>query len=167
MNFFAKLGVCFLAIILLILSFAGLASFSLEVAKIALFNQTNGELKLHPMDYVYLTALVLGMSGFYCCHSTKSDENNNNYHYGISGTLVSLAIMILYTIFTKDEMGDIPFFCPANYPYTSTLIRTACQVRAANLLIMWISPAVAFFLVIVALIISFCCCAGKDNCCIA
>lgn len=29
MNFFAKLGVCFLAIILLILSFAGLASFSL------------------------------------------------------------------------------------------------------------------------------------------
>jgi hypothetical protein len=23
-----------------------------EIAKIALFNQTNGELKLHPMDYV-------------------------------------------------------------------------------------------------------------------
>uniref|UniRef100_U9T4Q6 Uncharacterized protein n=1 Tax=Rhizophagus irregularis (strain DAOM 181602 / DAOM 197198 / MUCL 43194) TaxID=747089 RepID=U9T4Q6_RHIID len=104
MNFFAKLGVCFLAIILLILSFAGLASFSLEVAKIALFNQTDGNLKLHPMDYVYLTALILGMSGFYCCHS-KSDENKNNYHYGISGTLVSLVIMILYTIFTKDEMG--------------------------------------------------------------
>lgn len=29
MNFFAKLGICFLAIIILILSFAGLASFSL------------------------------------------------------------------------------------------------------------------------------------------
>ncbi|CAB4412078.1 unnamed protein product [Rhizophagus irregularis] len=118
------------------------------------------------MDYVYLTALVLGMSGFYCCHSTKS-EGNNNYHYGISGTLVSLVIMILYTIFTKDEMGDIPFLCPANYPYTSHLIRTACQVRAANLLIMWISPAVAFLLVIVALIISFCCCSGRENNCIA
>ncbi|EXX77692.1 hypothetical protein RirG_021510 [Rhizophagus irregularis DAOM 197198w] len=71
--------------------------------------------------------------------------------------------MILYTIFTKDEMGGIPFFCPVDYPYTSHLIRTACQVRAANLLIMWISPAVALFLVIAALIISFCCCAGKDD----
>ncbi|UZO22048.1 uncharacterized protein OCT59_014420 [Rhizophagus irregularis] len=71
--------------------------------------------------------------------------------------------MILYTIFTKDEMGD-PFFCPANYPYTSHLIRIACQIRAANLLIMWISSALAFFIVIAALAISYCCCAGKDNC---
>ncbi|GET55289.1 hypothetical protein GLOIN_2v1495096 [Rhizophagus irregularis DAOM 181602=DAOM 197198] len=70
---------------------------------------------------------------------------------------------ILYTIFTKDEMGD-PFFCPANYPYTSHLIRIACQIRAANLLIMWISSALAFFIVIAALAISYCCCAGKDNC---
>ncbi|UZO22047.1 uncharacterized protein OCT59_014419 [Rhizophagus irregularis] len=78
MVFFAKLGVCFIAIILLILSFAGLASFSLEVAKIAIFNQTDGNLKLHPMDYVYLVALVLGVSGFSCCKSTKSADNDNN-----------------------------------------------------------------------------------------
>ncbi|RIA98195.1 hypothetical protein C1645_165717 [Glomus cerebriforme] len=76
MNFLAKVGVCFLIIIVLILSLGGLASFSLEIAKIALFNQTNGELKLHPMDYVYLTALFLGMNGLWCC---RSDENNNTF----------------------------------------------------------------------------------------
>lgn len=64
-------------------------------------------------------------------------------------------------------MGDIPFFCPENYPYTSHLVRTACQVRAANLLIMWISPAVALFIIIAALIISYCCCISKESCCVA
>ncbi|GBB93290.1 hypothetical protein RclHR1_21440001 [Rhizophagus clarus] len=167
MNIFAKVGVCFFVIIFFVLSLAGLASFSLEVAKIALFNQTHGELKLHPMDYVYLTALVLGTGGFYCCHSAKSEDNKNNYSFGISGTLISLTIMILYTVFTKDEMGDIPFFCPASYPYSSQLIRTACQVRAANLLIMWLAPAVTLFIIIAALIISFCCCFDKENCCAA
>ncbi|GES94839.1 kinase-like domain-containing protein [Rhizophagus clarus] len=134
MNIFAKVGVCFFVIIFFVLSLAGLASFSLEVAKIALFNQTHGELKLHPMDYVYLTALVLGTGG-YCCHSAKSEDNKNNYSFGISGTLISLEIMVLYAIFTKDEMGNIPFYCSASYPYSSQLIRTACQVRAANLLL--------------------------------
>jgi len=64
-------------------------------------------------------------------------------------------------------MGDIPFFCPADYPYSSNLIRTACQVRAANLLIMWMSPAAALIIIIFALIISYCCCIGRENCCIA
>ncbi|PKB92368.1 hypothetical protein RhiirA5_444977 [Rhizophagus irregularis] len=53
-------------------------------------------------------------------------------------------------------MKDIPFFCPANYPYTSHLIRTACQVRAANLLIMWISPVVALIILIIAALNSRC-----------
>ncbi len=64
-------------------------------------------------------------------------------------------------------MGDIPFFCPADYPYSSNLIRTACQVRAANLLIMWMSPAAALIIIIFALIISYCCYVGRENCCIA
>jgi len=64
-------------------------------------------------------------------------------------------------------MGDIPFFCPTNYPYASNLIRTACQIRATNLLIMWLSPTVAFLIIIAALTISYCCCSCKDNCCIA
>jgi hypothetical protein len=85
MNCCVKIGTCLFGIIAFILSLSGLASFSLgdkfickihfikkkkfmfyfllknsEIAKIALFNQTNGELKLHPMDYVYLCALFLG-----------------------------------------------------------------------------------------------------------
>ncbi|RIA90434.1 hypothetical protein C1645_805728 [Glomus cerebriforme] len=66
-------------ILLLILSLGGLLNFSLEVAKIALFNKTNGELNLSPMDYVYLTALILGVSGYWCCHVTESDGNYNSY----------------------------------------------------------------------------------------
>lgn len=72
-------------------------------------------------------------------------------------------IIVLYTIFTKEEMGNIPFFCPANCHYSSNLIRTACQVRAANLLIMWISPSVAFFIILSALTISYCCRRGNKN----
>jgi len=52
-------------------------------------------------------------------------------------------------------MGDIPFFCPANHPYSSQLIRTACQIRAANLLIMWLAPAVSLFVLIFAVLIAY------------
>ncbi|CAG8609646.1 5571_t:CDS:1, partial [Scutellospora calospora] len=44
-----------------------------------------------------------------------------------------------YTTATFDEMGDIPFSCPAHYNYTSPLIRTACQVRSANLVFMCVT----------------------------
>ena len=54
-------------------------------------------------------------------------------------------------------MRDIPFFCPADYPYSSQLIRTACQVRAANLLIMWLTPAISLFVLIFAYLIAYCC----------
>jgi hypothetical protein len=65
-------------------------------------------------------------------------------------------------MFTKDEMGVIPFFCPADYPYSSHVIRTACQVRAANLLLLWISHTIILFLFVILLIIiaitTYCCC---------
>ncbi|CAG8838323.1 1894_t:CDS:2, partial [Gigaspora margarita] len=38
-----------------------------------------------------------------------------------------------YTYITANEMGDIPFSCPSDYPYTSTIIKDACQIRSANL----------------------------------
>jgi hypothetical protein len=53
---------------------------------------------------------------------------------------------------TINEMGDVPFFCPADYPYSSPLIRVACQVRAANLLLLWIIPGISI------IIASFVCC---------
>ena len=60
-------------------------------------------------------------------------------------------------------MGNIPFFCPADYPYSSALIRTACQVRAANLLIMWLAPALSLFVLIFALLFACCCCNSKED----
>ncbi|CAB5384921.1 unnamed protein product [Rhizophagus irregularis] len=58
--------------------------------------QTDSGFKLHPIDYVYLTALVLNMSSFYRHHFTRSDDINN-YPYRIirvSVPLIFLAIMI-------------------------------------------------------------------------
>ena len=79
--------------------------------------------------------------------------------------ILNFILLVLYTIFTKDEMGDIPFFCPAEYPYSSQEIRTACQIRAANLLLLWISTAISaiiMFLVAIALTIA-CCCVTKNE----
>ncbi|CAG8754327.1 4528_t:CDS:1, partial [Dentiscutata heterogama] len=42
-----------------------------------------------------------------------------------------------YTTITYKEM-DIPLSCPANYNYTSHLVKSACQIRSANLIFMWI-----------------------------
>ncbi|CAG8758916.1 17904_t:CDS:1, partial [Gigaspora rosea] len=44
----------------------------------------------------------------------------------------------IYTILTINEMGGIPFDCPGNYNYTTPIVRTACQIRAANLVFMWL-----------------------------
>ncbi|CAG8737851.1 366_t:CDS:1 [Dentiscutata erythropus] len=35
-------------------------------------------------------------------------------------------------------MGDIPFNCPSDYPYTSSMILAGCKVREANLICMWL-----------------------------
>lgn len=53
-------------------------------------------------------------------------------------------------VFTINEMGDIPFFCPATYPYTLPIIRTACQIRAANLFLLWIIPGLSVIILISA-----------------
>jgi len=63
-------------------------------------------------------------------------------------------------------MGDIPFFCPADYPYSSYVIRSACQVRAANLLLLWITPVIVLFLLAIMILTAMitCCYAYKDIC---
>ncbi|CAG8665381.1 8626_t:CDS:1 [Gigaspora rosea] len=35
-------------------------------------------------------------------------------------------------------MGDIPFNCPSDYPYTSSTILAGCKVREVNLICMWL-----------------------------
>ncbi|CAG8554253.1 4000_t:CDS:1, partial [Ambispora gerdemannii] len=42
-------------------------------------------------------------------------------------------------------MGNIPFTCPDSYEYPSPLLRTTCQIRAANLIFMWAFPIFCVF----------------------
>ncbi|CAG8497567.1 11195_t:CDS:2 [Rhizophagus irregularis] len=53
-------------------------------------------------------------------------------------TVLWLVIPIIYTIFTINELGDIPFYCPTNYDYGEPGLRYVCQTRLANLICMWV-----------------------------
>jgi hypothetical protein len=44
----------------------------------------------------------------------------------------------VYTTFTGRELGETPFLCPSDYNYSSKAARLVCQVRAANLICMWL-----------------------------
>ncbi|CAG8583498.1 677_t:CDS:1, partial [Scutellospora calospora] len=57
----------------------------------------------------------------------------------------------VYTYLTANEMGNIPFSCPPDYPYNSTIIQDACQIRSANLVCMWL-----YFISLVLLILLAC-----------
>ncbi|CAG8559070.1 1555_t:CDS:2 [Funneliformis caledonium] len=68
-------------------------------------------------------------------------------HYSVSldlskefgfATVLWLNIPIVYTIYTINELGDIPFYCPSNYDYKDPKLRTVCQIRLANLICMWL-----------------------------
>ncbi|RIA98225.1 hypothetical protein C1645_166138 [Glomus cerebriforme] len=52
--------------------------FFLGIAKIALFNQTNGELKVHIIDYIYLAQLICGLLYSCCCSCCDMRETRYN-----------------------------------------------------------------------------------------
>ncbi|GES94983.1 hypothetical protein GLOIN_2v1495096 [Rhizophagus clarus] len=147
MNSCAIIGCSISIFILIIIGLSGIALLSLEIEKIILFNKTNGELKVNAIDYVYLTYLICG--GVYGgCRS--SNESEKNCCANICAFILSITIYVLYNYLTINEMGDIPFFCPPDYPYSSPLIRKACQVRAANLLLSWIISGIWLIVVLFA-----------------
>ena len=45
---------------------------------------------------------------------------------------------VFYTYFTRNDIGNIPFFCPSDYPYKNSKLLQLCQIRTANLICMWI-----------------------------
>ena len=47
----------------------------------------------------------------------------------------------IYTIYTIHEIDPILFICPSKYPYASQKVKTACIIRAANFICMWIYSA--------------------------
>ncbi|CAG8689698.1 23955_t:CDS:2 [Gigaspora margarita] len=50
------------------------------------------------------------------------------------------------------EISPIPFSCPRSYPYTSPKVKEACDIRAANLIFMWLN---IFCLIIVITLICY------------
>ena len=44
----------------------------------------------------------------------------------------------MYTYFTGNELGNTPFLCPSDYNYLSKGARFVCQIRAANLICIWL-----------------------------
>ncbi|CAG8707078.1 6877_t:CDS:1, partial [Dentiscutata heterogama] len=53
-----------------------------------------------------------------------------------------------YTILTINEMGDIPFTCPDDYNYSSSIIKTACRIRLANLISTWALAVISIIFVL-------------------
>ncbi|CAG8445724.1 6620_t:CDS:2 [Scutellospora calospora] len=45
-------------------------------------------------------------------------------------------------------VGGEPFYCPSNITYNSTEFYTACQVRAANFVAMWVFALLAVILMV-------------------
>ncbi|CAG8457517.1 7639_t:CDS:2 [Scutellospora calospora] len=64
-------------------------------------------------------------------------------------SLAWFVLPIIYTIYTIHEIDPIPFGCPSNYDYKSEITKTACKIRAANFIFMWLYLAYAIFSLII------------------
>ncbi|CAG8456217.1 286_t:CDS:2 [Diversispora eburnea] len=53
-------------------------------------------------------------------------------------TFYWIIIAITYTLYTSNELGEIPFTCPPDYDYPSSDIKKACQIRSTNIICMWL-----------------------------
>jgi hypothetical protein len=60
--------------------------------------------------------------------------------YGTNHTL----FIVIYTYFTIHELDPIPFFCPANYPYSIKSYHSLCVVRTSNIVCMWFMFFITF-----------------------
>ncbi|RIB12820.1 hypothetical protein C2G38_2100028 [Gigaspora rosea] len=47
-------------------------------------------------------------------------------------------IAVIYTILTKNELGEIPPNCPSSATYGTPITFDACRIRLANLISMWL-----------------------------
>ncbi|CAI2169866.1 6556_t:CDS:2 [Funneliformis geosporum] len=82
-------------------------------------------------------------------YDDKDDENTQRYLSPITqpplGTdskggeqhQFSKIELVVYTHYTRDDIGDIPFSCPSDYPYPIPKLRLACIIRATNFIFMW------------------------------
>ncbi|CAG8456181.1 5752_t:CDS:1 [Acaulospora morrowiae] len=55
---------------------------------------------------------------------------------------------VLYTYYTKDDIGTIPIYCPYDYDYPRHEFLLACQIRLINFIAMWLFAGIGTLLVI-------------------
>ncbi|CAG8456198.1 5753_t:CDS:2 [Acaulospora morrowiae] len=127
---------------------------ALGIAKIELFKESNGEIHFNNIiehGYVIISLImpcVVILIATGKCNWGIQTPPDRLRSLLIAWPIFWLGISIAYTVLTINEMGDIPFSCPSDYSYSSTTIRTACQVRAANLISMWILEAISIIFVV-------------------
>ncbi|CAG8735675.1 3209_t:CDS:1 [Cetraspora pellucida] len=49
-----------------------------------------------------------------------------------------MSILVIYTVLTRDELGEIPPYCPSSAAYSVTVTINICRIRLANLVLMWL-----------------------------
>ncbi|RHZ75231.1 hypothetical protein Glove_216g155 [Diversispora epigaea] len=136
-----------------------------EILKIVGFLATKGELKINWMiEILYLSTslfLIAITISYYIFHKlyeydAKKHERVKQFFKEIliySGPFLWIAVPVLYTYLTFDEMGDIPFTCPHDYDYSSTVVLSACDIRLANLICMWAFPTLcSLYLISISLL---------------
>ncbi|RGB36379.1 hypothetical protein C1646_741784 [Rhizophagus diaphanus] len=110
----------------------------LEIQKLRLFDEHSIPYNKY-IEYTYLSLtlfqLLLAFLIFCCCCYFAREDLSKEF---ILTTVLWLVIPIIYTIFTINELGDIPFYCPTNYDYEEPGLRYVCQTRLANLICMWV-----------------------------
>ncbi|RIA86626.1 hypothetical protein C1645_878553 [Glomus cerebriforme] len=110
----------------------------LEYRKLILFDEYNIPYNRY-IEYTYFALtffqLLLAFLVFCCCCFCAREDLSKEFSLA---TILWLIIPIIYTFFTIDELGDIPFYCPSNYDYDKPELRYVCQTRLANLICMWI-----------------------------
>ena len=47
--------------------------------------------------------------------------------------------IVIYTVKTTHELGEIPLYCPLNYDYKFAQLHFICQLRTSNLIFMWMA----------------------------
>ncbi|KAF0351315.1 hypothetical protein F8M41_015337 [Gigaspora margarita] len=111
----------------------------LQYSKLITFSEISiYGLKISPVDIVYLVVSLILPASFIIKGLCKPFEIKKLLEESaIEFTKWSSPIILIWIFTAADEIGNIPFTCPSDYPYKVTAIRTACIIRSANIICMW------------------------------
>ncbi|RHZ48983.1 hypothetical protein Glove_535g32 [Diversispora epigaea] len=144
-------------VVVILLCFALVLAFLcpiLDLAKINIFKEVGSPytLNLH-IEYSYLVISLITPYWIFlavmCRCWYKVDFTMKGIEFKLLYWILTwLAISTLYTLFTRDDIDDVPFNCPSDYSYPNHRYQLACQIREANFLAMWIFGGIGILLTI-------------------